>query len=281
MRSHATDTASLADHRTHSSADPWLGSSEDMVRRFIDVLLVERRYSLYTCADYRTDLLGLDRWLHLVEHCTLVTADDRQLIRYLTVWLGRRKSTRKLPRILLSLRRFYAFLCDSHVREDNPMLSANIGCWDEQQRPKTVRIRRQRESSQAIAERDRVMLALVIAGGLQASQLISLRMSDLCLEQGWVSISGNPATRRVRLSSELVDMLRQFVRDPRETLLRGRDSGHVFPACGGRALTGKEFWHAFRRRAEGLRAPTRREPKLSHGRAGAQSSSQLLSLGRA
>ena len=163
------------------------------------------------------------------------------------------------------------------------MRSPSISHWDEQQRPKTVRIRRQRESSHAIAERDRVMLALVIAGGLQASQLTSLRMSDLCLEQGCVAIPGKPAARRVRLSPELVDMLKQFLLEPRETLLRGRESGHVFPACGGRALTGKEFWHAFRRRADGLRTPTASGTKLSHGRAASagQASSQLLSLGRA
>lgn len=242
--------------RTRANLDPWLGQSDDLVRRFIDVLLVEHRYSLYTCASYRTDLHGLDRWLQRFEGCTVVTATDQQLIRYLSDWIRRHASLRKLPRVLLSLRRFYSFLLDSRARDDNPTLRPSIAHWYQQQRPRALTIRRQRESAKAVAERDRVMLALMIAGGLQAAQLITLRLSDLHLEQGCLSVRGQRTARNVPLSPTLIEILKQFLLDPRETLLKGRDSAHVFPSCGGRALTGREFWCAFRRRAEGFRAPT-------------------------
>lgn len=228
--------------------------SDDIILRFVDVLLLEQRYSLYTCVGYRTDLRSLDRWLQRFELCTLVTASDQQLIRYLSDWTSRRASLRKLPRVLLSLRRCYSFLCDSQARDDNPMLSPAIARWCEQQRPRSVTIRRQRESFQAVAERDRVMLTLMIAGGLQAAQLITLRLSDLHLARGYLSVRGQPLVRSVPLSPSLIGILRQFLLAARETLLRGRDSAHVFPSCGGRALTRREFWSAFRRRAESFRA---------------------------
>jgi len=270
---------SPADRRTRANVDPWQGSSHDLVQRFIDVLLVERRYSLYTCADYRTDLRRLDGWLQRFEACTLVSASDQHLIRYLGDWVRRRGSIRKLSRVLLSLRRFYEFLCESHVREDDPMLCPSIRRWDEQQRPRAARIRQQRESSLAVAERDRVMLALMIAGGLQASQLISLHLSDLHLEPGYVLVRGQPMPRKVFLSAELVKGLKQFVLEPRSALLRGRNVSHVFPACGGRALSAREFWHAFRRRAEGLRTSGRDAPDPPRSRAtiAGQVSSQLSS----
>ncbi|WP_129782209.1 tyrosine-type recombinase/integrase [Peristeroidobacter soli] len=233
--------------------DPWLGQSDDLVRRFTDVLLVENRYSIYTCADYRADLRGLDRWLQQFEGCTLASASDQQLHRYLSEWVSSRATARKVPRVLLSLRRFYSFLCDSHARDDNPMLHQSIAHWDEQRRPRATTIRRQRESARAVAARDRAMLALMISGGLRAAQLISLRLSDLHLEQGSLSVRGRRLVHSVSLSDTLVAMLKEFLVDPREVLLQGRDCVHVFPSCGGRALTGRAFWDAFRRRAEACR----------------------------
>jgi len=267
-----------AARQTRAPVDPWQGSSHDLVQRFIDVLIVQRRYSLYTCADYRADLRRLDGWLQRSEACTLASAGDQHLIRYLSDWVRRRGSTRKLSRVLLSLRRFYEFLCESHVRADNPMLSPSIRRWDEQQRPLTARIRQQRESSRAVAERDRVMLALMISGGLQASQVIALRLSDLHLEQGFMLVRDQPKPRKVLLSAELVEGLMQFLLEPRTTLLRGRDGSHVFPACGGREMRASEFWHAFRRRADGFRT-SGRLPDAPRSRAttAAHVSSQLSS----
>lgn len=248
-----------------TSPDPWIDSSKDIVQRFVDVLLISEHYSLYTCTDYRAQLMNVDRWLQRCEGCSIVTADDEQLIRYLSDWIGRRTSMRKLPRVLLSLRRFYAFLCDTHARDDNPMMTSSIRRWDEQQRPRSVRLRRQRESSWAVQQRDRVMLALMIAGGLKPAQLIALELGDLHLDRGVISLGARPVAREMRISSELAEMLKRFLLAPRQTLLRGRDGTHVFPACGGRRLTAQEFWHAFRRRAEV--APSRSAYGASNGAA--------------
>lgn len=240
--------------RTRAGTDPWLGMSDDIVRRFLDVLLIEHRYSLHTCAGYRTDVRNLDRWLQRFESCTLVTASGEQLIAYLSDWRRRYSSPRKLSRVLLSLRRFYSFLRDSHGRDDNPMHSTAVTRWCEQQRPGSVTIWRRHESDRAVAQRDRVMLALMIAGGLQAAQLIALRLSDLDLEHGFLSIRGPSATHSVPLDSILIGLLSQFLLAPRATLLGGHDSAHVFPSYGGRGLTQREFWSVLRKRTESFRA---------------------------
>lgn len=240
--------------------DVWLGISDDVVRRFLDVLVVDYGYSPHTCVEYRAILRDLDRWLQRFERCTLVTADDEQVIRYLSGWVRRRDSLRRLSRVLLGMRRFYAFLCDSRARDDNPMLSPSIAWWYEAQRPKTATMQLQRESRQAVVERDRVMLALMIATGLHAAQLLALRMSDLHLEQGYLSVRGRSVRRSVPLGPALIEILERFLRHSRGTLLKGRDSAHVFPSSAGRALTRREFWGAFRRGAvlaDGRGSPTR------------------------
>jgi integrase/recombinase XerD len=202
-----------------------------------------------TCAQYRAILLGLDRWLQRCELCTLVTADDRQLIRYLASWARGRKSLRRLSRVMLGLRRFYAYLCNSHVRNDNPMLSQVVDRWHHRQRPKTSAKVLQRESRQATTERDRAMLALMIATKLHVTQLIGLRMADLHMEDGYLSLRGQRTVHPVALSPALVAILRRFLLGFRPTLLKGRESAHVFPSIEGRTMTNQEFWRAFRREA--------------------------------
>src|SRR5690606_2603479 len=110
-------------------------------------------------------------WLLRFERCTLVSANDRQLVRYLARWVRGRQSLRRLSRLTLVIRRFYTYLCESHVRNDNPTLSSIAARWHRRQRTKTSTELRQRESRQATTDRDRTMLALMIATELRVAHL--------------------------------------------------------------------------------------------------------------
>jgi len=256
MRGIKTSTAAgSVRRRSRKPADAWLGLSDDVIGRFVDVLLVEHGYSRYTCAGYRTDVRNLDRWLRRADHCTLVSATDRQLIRYLSDRIRRGCSANTLRRLLLSLRRFYDFLCASHIRDDNPMCRPQVTRKYAGLLPGTSTLRRQRESRQAAAERDRVMLALMIASGMHAAQLIALRMTDLHLEEGHVSTGERSAEGIVALSPGLIETLQRYLLEARKALISRHDSDRVFPSCGGRALSCRQFWRVFRRRADGMRAP--------------------------
>lgn len=235
--------------QSRAHAEAWLGVSDDILGRFLDVMLVKHRLSLHTCVEYRRVLRNLDRWLQRSEHCSLVTADDEQLVRYLADWVGRRGSLRKLSRVMLAMRRFYAFLCESHARDDNPLLSASMSRWHAAQRSKATTPRVPRATRDAAAQRDRAMLALMIATELHVSHLIALRVSDINLEQAYISVRDQPRSFCVPLGAALVEILRTFLCTHRAALLAGRDSAFAFPTGGGRPLTRREFWCAFRRGA--------------------------------
>ncbi|HEY6642734.1 tyrosine-type recombinase/integrase [Povalibacter sp.] len=260
MNNHSNETCTVIERRgLREQADAWVGMTDDVLRRFVDVLVVERRHSALTGAAHRSELRKLNVWMQCTERCTLVTADEQQLIRYLSDWIRVRAASPKLSRVLLSMRRFYGFLCDSRVRDDNPMLSPAMVRWCEAQRPKETTIRRQRESRQVVAERDRAMLALMVTSGMEARQLIALRVGDLHLDQGYLSVRDQRCTRRMSLSPPLIDLLMRFLTEHRNALLRGHSCAHVFPSIGGRALTRSEFWRALRGRSRNSRALADRE----------------------
>jgi site-specific recombinase XerD len=94
-----------------ASTDPWVGISEDVIRRFFDVLCVERGMPKGMLSAYRADLYAFDRWLIEAKQKTLISATKQDVSEYLT------SST-------ASIKAFYGFLVNSGCRDDDPTKTA-------------------------------------------------------------------------------------------------------------------------------------------------------------
>jgi integrase/recombinase XerD len=92
--------------------------------------------------------------------------------------------------------------------------------------------------------RDRALIELLYATGLRVSELVSLKASDLNLEQGFLTCTGKGRKQRlVPIGSEAERWVRTYLRDGRPALLGGRTSPVLFVnARGGRGLTRVGFW---------------------------------------
>jgi site-specific recombinase XerD len=101
--SHSTDEA--------VAIDPWTGISEDVIRRFFDVLCIERGMPEGMLSAYRADLYAFDRWLTEAKRKTLISATEQDVSEYLT------SST-------ASIKAFYGFLVNSGCRDDDPTKAA-------------------------------------------------------------------------------------------------------------------------------------------------------------
>ncbi|HEX7115840.1 MAG TPA: site-specific integrase [Steroidobacter sp.] len=103
------------------SADDWSGLSEDLIGRFLDVLAVKFRYSRATRAAHRTELHRADRWMQQRRSRTLVAASKCDMRAYVMERRSNGVSAAALSASLRHLRRFYAFLLESHARADDPL----------------------------------------------------------------------------------------------------------------------------------------------------------------
>ena len=90
-----------------AAIDPWTGISEDVIRRFFDVLCIERGMPKGMLSTYRADLYAFDRWLIEAKRKTLISATEQDVSEYLT------SST-------ASIKAFYGFLVNSGCRDDDP-----------------------------------------------------------------------------------------------------------------------------------------------------------------
>jgi site-specific recombinase XerD len=94
-----------------TAADPWDGISEDMIRRFFDVLCIEHGVPKGMLPAYRADLDAFDRWLIGAKHKTLISATGEDVREYLNVSLS-------------CIRAFYGFLVNAGCRDDDPTKAA-------------------------------------------------------------------------------------------------------------------------------------------------------------
>jgi integrase/recombinase XerD len=100
-----------------------------------------------------------------------------------------------------------------------------------------------RKFTRAVAQRDRVMLEVLYAGGLRVTEAVNLKLEDLKLEVGHVLVRGKGDKERiVPLGRAAQEGIREYLAEGREALLNGRVSAMLFVRRGGGRLTRQRIW---------------------------------------
>jgi integrase/recombinase XerD len=98
--------------------------------------------------------------------------------------------------------------------------------------------------------RDRAMLEVLYATGLRVSELVSLKLSQVNLNQGVIRVLGKGNRERlIPLGEEAVRWLTAFINGPRNDILLDRSTDCMFPTRRGDRMTRQAFWHIIKRYA--------------------------------
>jgi integrase/recombinase XerD len=191
----------------------------------------------------------MNRWLAEHKNCTALEADESDVQAYLGARLATGSSHRSISRLLSSLRSFYQFL----VREGDVPLDPT----QHLDRPKPSRpLPKSLSEGQveallsapdvdiAVEHRDAAMLEVLYACGLRVSELISLTIPQLSLNQGVVRVLGKGGKERlVPMGEAAIQSLTDYMRSSRLDLLGTKQSDVLFPSNRGVAMTRQTFWY--------------------------------------
>lgn len=166
-------------------------------------LKLNRGYSDNTLAAYRSDIRKLPEYLELREWDLTPGAIERfhldAFIRYLSE-LG--LATRSQARLISALKTFFGFLLDERVITTDPtelLRAPKMG----RKIPEVltyVEIRElmgQCDLSLDHGLRDRALLEVLYACGLRVTEAITLRLSNLYLDQGFIRVTGKGNKERI------------------------------------------------------------------------------------
>ncbi|MBZ0272560.1 site-specific tyrosine recombinase XerD [bacterium] len=98
--------------------------------------------------------------------------------------------------------------------------------------------------------RDAAMLELIYAGGLRATEIVSLGVGQLHLEADFVRVHGKGRKERVvPIGDTAAWVLSRYLNEARAQILKNRVSDALFVSNRGRAMTRQAFWNIVKRLA--------------------------------
>lgn len=231
-------------------------TNDEWVDRFTQYLRIEKGLSANTLAAYSRDLrLFLE---HLGDR-DVARADSGNIQSFLRFLYGRGLRARSAARALSAVRGLCRFLVLDGARTDNPTATVEVPkTWAALPRflsfQEIDRLLESPDRTKPRGLRDRAMLEVLYATGLRVSELVSLRIGSVDVENGFVRVVGKGDKERiVPLGESAARALGAYLAQG-----RGRTtSPYLFLNYRGQPLTRAGFWSILR--DYGRRAGIRRE----------------------
>jgi integrase/recombinase XerD len=221
-------------------------NDDALVDRFLNYLAAEKGLAANTLAAYGRDLGAFLDHLEQRRVVRLTEVGGGDISTFLHALQSRGLAARSRARMLACLRGFFAFLVREGLLRDTPARDIRFPRLG-QKLPHSLG---REEVAQLLTEikddplvqRDLAMIELTYATGLRVSELVGLKVSQVNLEAGYLTVVGKGSKERaVPIGSYARDRLLAYLQEARPQLLKGRSSPHLFLNRNGRALTRRGF----------------------------------------
>ena len=219
-----------------------------LFEQFHDYLTFERGLSQQTVASYGRDLNG---WFSFVEQVG-VTSPEEVDIGMLRSWTYAIKENGMAPRSIRRAqsagRTYFRFLTIEGAVEVNPtdrLESPRIGrsLPDVLSQLEIGQVLESPDSTHRLYWRDRAILEFLYATGVRVSELVSLRITSLEVEEGFAKVFGKGSKERlVPVGGPALRALKRYLRDLRPNLDQGNGAGVVFLNARGNPIRRKSVW---------------------------------------
>jgi integrase/recombinase XerD len=227
-------------------------ASSQAIERFLDGAWMERGLSKNTLTAYRTDLLSLARWV-AAQGRPITETRRGDVLGFIADRVEGGARPRSSARQLSSFRRFFRWLVREQGGGEDPTAQISMPKIG-RPLPKSLTedeveaLLDAPDTRDALGHRDRTMLEVLYATGLRVTELVSLRLSQVNLNQGVVRVVGKGGRERlIPLGEESLEWLQQFITGPREEILLEKQTDFVFPTRRGDRMTRQAFWHIIKR----------------------------------
>ena len=213
------------------------------IKSYQSYLRIERGLSINTIDNYSFDIERL--CLFLEENNISITPIKitEETIQQFIYSVSKEVNPRSQARIISGLKSFFSYLIFEDYRSDNPMELIETPKTG-RKLPDTLSVEEIDALISAIdlssneGERNRAMLETLYGCGLRVSELVSLKISDLFFDEGFIKITGKGNKQRFvpigNLTKKYIQMYRDFNRNNlkikkghEDTLFLNRRGSHL------------------------------------------------------
>ena len=219
---------------------------EKQVKLFLDFLKDDKKLSDNTLQSYRRDIEQYEKYVS-DNKINYLKATEETILEYMEYLREENKKESTISRSLASIRSFYQYLIrvkkikkDPTMTIESPKINKrtpNILTSKEVEllldQPKDVDLK---------GTRDKAMLEFAYATGMRVTEMISLDIDDVKLDEGYVVCRGRSKSRNIPLGSMSMKALKEYIDDARPYLIRDESEEALFVNVNGTRLTRQGFW---------------------------------------
>ena len=219
---------------------------EKQVKLFLDFLKDDKKLSDNTLQSYRRDIEQYEKYVS-DNKINYLKVTEETILEYMEYLREENKKESTISRNLASIRSFYQYLIrvkkikkDPTMTIESPKINKrtpNILTSKEVEllldQPKDVDLK---------GTRDKAMLEFAYATGMRVTEMISLDIDDVKLDEGYVVCRGRSKSRNIPLGSMSLKALKEYIDDARPYLIRDESEEALFVNVNGTRLTRQGFW---------------------------------------
>ena len=219
---------------------------EKQVKLFLSFLKDDKKLSENTLQSYRRDIEQYEKYVS-ENKINYLKVTEETITDYMEYLREENKKESTISRSLASIRSFYQYLIRTkkikkdptskiespkiNKRVPNILTSKEVELLLEQ--PKDVDLK---------GTRDKAMLEFAYATGMRVTEMISLNIDDVKLDEGYVVCKGRNKSRNIPLGSMSLKALKEYMEDSRPYLIRDEEEPALFVNISGTRLTRQGFW---------------------------------------
>ena len=219
---------------------------ERQLKYFFNFLENDKKLSENTLQSYKRDLKQFRKYLEDNKiNYNRVKEEDIQ--NYISELQEEGKKASSISRCIASIRSFYQFVLKNKKIKVDP--TVNIQSPKIEKRVPNVLtakevelLLKQPDDVDLKGIRDKAMLEFAYATGMRVTEIISLDIDDVNLEESYVICKGAKKQRIIPLGSMCLKALTEYINEARGILIRNQDEKALFVNVNGGRLTRQGFW---------------------------------------
>ena len=218
----------------------------EQIKLFLNFLQNDKKLSDNTLQSYRRDITQFESYVeeNQIDYTKVSEKEVKDYLDYLQE-IGKKSST--VSRNLASIRSFYQYLVRTKKVLVDP--TNNIQAPKIEKRVPSILTAKevellleQPQNVDLKGIRDKAMLEFAYATGMRVTEIISLEVSDVNLEQSYVICRNGFKARNIPLGSISLKALKDYMEKARPILIKNEDEKTLFVNINGKKLTRQGFW---------------------------------------
>ena len=219
---------------------------EKQVKLFLEFLKYDKKLSDNTLQSYKRDIEHYEKYVS-DNKINYIKVNENDILEYMENLRQNNKKESTVSRNLASIRSFYQYLIRAKKVKKDPTIAIESPKIDKRkpsiltskevelllEQPKDIDLK---------GTRDKAMLEFAYATGMRVTEMISLNIEDVKMEEGYVVCKGKNKSRNIPLGSLSLKALKEYIDDARPYLIKSEDEDALFVNVNGTRLTRQGFW---------------------------------------